>query len=81
MTERRPDDAPDAERTDATETGTTETDTDTEGHSLLGAEYGRQVARERNREADDWARHEALGKAAHAAQPTRRSLRDRLRGR
>jgi hypothetical protein len=74
MTEPRPDSTPD-QGVDA------ESETDTEGHSLLGAEYGRQVARERTREADDWARHEALGKAAHAGQPKGRSLRDRLRGR
>ncbi len=41
-----------------------EDESDVEGHSLFGAEYGRLVANERGREAAQWARQEAARKPA-----------------
>ena len=54
--------------------GTREAEPDTEGHSMLSAEFGLGVAREDAKYVVDQARrHEATG--------PKRSLRDRLTGR
>ena len=56
----------------------TETDEqDTEGHNLLAAELGRQVAREHAREAELFARDQAN---RHAVGKPRQSLRSRIFG-
>jgi hypothetical protein len=49
-------------------------DDDTSGHSMATYEYARQQARERSREAGDWARSEKLRRES-------RSLIDRIRRR
>ena len=45
---------------------------DVEGHSMLLYEQARSHARDRSREADEWARKEALRKQATERMPERR---------
>jgi hypothetical protein len=52
------------------EPGPTDTEDDTEGHSMLAYEQARNHARDRAREAQEWARQEALRKQAR--KPERR---------
>jgi hypothetical protein len=54
-----------------------DTDTDTEGHSYMNAELGRQVIRDHARDAAEYERKSALSRQARP----RRGLRDRLLGR
>ncbi len=46
--------------------------TDVEGHSMLLYEQARGHARDRSREADEWARKEALRRQANERRPERR---------
>lgn len=53
--------------------GPTDSDeADVEGHSMLLYEQARSHARDRSREADDWARREALRRQAKERKPERR---------
>jgi hypothetical protein len=52
--------------------GPTDSEDDTEGHSMLAYEQARSHARDRAREAQDWERKEALRKQAHGRKPERR---------
>jgi hypothetical protein len=56
---------------DPERTPTADPEEDTEGHSMLAFEQARNIAHDRAREAQDWARKEALRKQAER-KPERR---------